>query len=64
MNLQRATAVCVLLLLAAANAAAQQPAVSAAAGTFTVIGDVDRPGNFRFDQPLTVHRCCFRFPRG
>lgn len=54
MNLQRATAVCVLLLLAAANAAAQQPAVSAAAGTFTVIGDVDRPGNFRFDQPLTV----------
>jgi len=53
MNLQRATAVCVLLL-AAANAVAQQPAVPAAAGTFTVIGDVDRPGNFRFDQPLTV----------
>jgi len=53
MNLQRATAVCVLLL-AAVNAAAQQPAVSATVGTFTVIGDVDRPGNFRFEQPLTV----------
>lgn len=53
MYLQRATAACVLLL-AAVNAVAQQPSVSAAAGTFTVIGDVDRPGNFRFDQPLTV----------
>ena len=53
MYLQRATAVCVMLLTAV-NAVAQQPSVSAAAGTFTVIGDVDRPGNFRFDQPLTV----------
>ncbi|MEY3173419.1 MAG: hypothetical protein RLZZ436_1333 [Planctomycetota bacterium] len=54
MKLQQAAAVCVLLLTAAGAWAQQQPAVSAAAGTFTVTGDVDRPGNFSFNQPLTV----------
>lgn len=54
MNLQRATALCVLLLTAANAWAQQQPETAAGAGTFTVTGDVDRPGNFSFDKHLTV----------
>lgn len=54
MNLQRALTLCVLLLSSANAGAQQQPADVAGAGTFTVVGDVDRPGNFRFDEPLTV----------
>ncbi|MGV2339576.1 MAG UNVERIFIED_CONTAM: hypothetical protein LVR18_38115 [Planctomycetaceae bacterium] len=56
MNLQRATALCVLLLTAANAWAQQQPETAAGAGTFTVTGDVDRPGNFSFDKHLTVRR--------
>lgn len=54
MNLQRATALCVLLLTAANAWAQQQPETAAGAGTFTVTGDVDRPGSFSFEKQLTV----------
>ncbi|MFM7058644.1 MAG: hypothetical protein ACKO2P_17155 [Planctomycetota bacterium] len=54
MNLQRAVTLCVLLLSAAEVGAQQRSADSAGAGSFTVIGDVDRPGNFRFAEPITV----------
>jgi hypothetical protein len=44
-----------LLMISSTEVRGQQrAAVSAAKGSFTVIGDVDRPGNYGFEPPLTI----------
>lgn len=51
----RMLAMSLLLMISSAESRGQQAAaVSAARGSFTVIGDVDSPGNYSFASPLTI----------